>query len=312
MTPLNQQILRTILYYDIFSHPLTLQELYLFLPQNSITKSELSNALLSDRDLPFLRYHNGHFFLHTSDEAIVKMRSARENLARKRWYIAKLFSHLIKRFPFVRGVFVSGDLSKSVALPESDIDYVIITASKRLWICRTLLILFKKIFLLNQKKYFCLNYFVTVDHLETEDKNYFTATEIAHMKPLCNFPLFLNFINANSWIKKYFPNYLLFRNQVHECTSTRSILQRFMEIPFSGTWADRVDLRLMDLWEKTWKRRYPQLSDNEREFRFRCSPTESRAFGQELGSKILALYNEKLSQFGLQPPQQMNSRLTDG
>lgn len=302
MTNLHQQILRTILYYEIFAHPLTSDEIFLFLPQNSITESDLEKVLQDEANNSLLRHHNDQFFLLGRNPGIVELRRKKERLARKRWRIAKMMCHIIKRFPFVRGIFVSGDLAKNVANRESDIDYVIITAPGRLWICRTLLILFKKIILLNKKKYFCLNYFVTSNHLEAKDKNYFTATEIAHLKPLYNFPIFLNFLNANVWIKKFFPNYFLFRNHVRECNSSSSALQKFFELPFASPWADKLDQWLMKKMGEIWKQRYPHLNDDEREFRFRCSPDESRAFGQEWGSKILATYHEKLQQFGLQAP----------
>ena len=96
----------------------------------------------------------------------------------------------IKRFPFVRAVFLSGELSKNISSDDGDIDFMIVTEKNRLWICRTLLTFFKKIFLFNQKKYLCINYFVDEEHLHLPKKNIFTATEIAHVKPLFNFILF--------------------------------------------------------------------------------------------------------------------------
>ena len=116
----------------------------------------------------------------------------------KFWKIAQFMAHIIKRFPFVRGIFISGSLAKWNVSTQTDIDFFIITKRGRLWLTRSALIAFKKFFLLNSKKFFCLNYFITDDHLEIEDRNIFTAIEIASVKPIFNLELYLKFLEANS------------------------------------------------------------------------------------------------------------------
>ena len=204
-------------------------------------------------------------------------------------------AHIIKRFPFVRGVFISGDLSKGVADAKSDIDYVIVTEPKRLWICRTLLILFKKVFLFNQKKYFCLNYFVASDNLVLEDHNYFTATEIAHLKPLYNFNLYMRYMNANRWIKIYFPNFTAFAFGLKRTNNRPSIIQPFIEYLFRGSRADRLENRLMTMMKGVWQKRYPQYDQEARERLFRCSPHESRAYVGNFADKVLNRYSDRLA-----------------
>lgn len=301
MTALQQQIVRTLCYYDLFSHPLTLDEIFLFLPENSISRPSLAEALQSTSENPHLQRQSTYFYIAPSHVDVVALRHERERRARGRWRIARIVSSVIRRFPFVRGIFVSGDLAKNVTSKASDIDFVIITEPGRLWICRTLLILFKKIFLFNKKKFFCLNFFTASDHLECQVKNLFTATEVAHLKPLYNFPLFIRYMNANNWIKSYFPNYELFRNSVHRCSDSSSMLQKLLEFPFRNRLAERLDVWLMEKMEWVWKNRYPQLTEAERESRFRCSRKESWAFGREFGSVILSLYRARLAMLGLKP-----------
>lgn len=293
-----QNILRTLAYYEIFDHPLTMKELYLFSPANSVSRSvfasELGNLVGGDD----LVCDNGMYYRNRGTE-LVRLRTDRSRIARNRLRIARFFSHIIKRFPFVRGVFLSGDISKGVATPPSDIDYVVVTAPNRLWICRTLLILFKKVFLLNRKKYFCLNYFVSEDNLEVETRNYYTATEIAHLKPIVNFRLFLTFMNANSWIKEFFPNYALF-DLVEETHSGQSIvIQKLLEMPFTGHWVDRLDTWLMHRMMGYWKKHYPQFNEETREAIFKCTKKESRAYAGNFSGRILNLYHDKLKEYGI-------------
>jgi hypothetical protein len=205
---------------------------------------------------------------------------------------------IIRCFPFVRGVFLSGDLSKRVATPSSDIDYVIITAPGRLWICRLLLIAFKKVFLFNSRKFFCLNYFLTEDRLELDDRNYYTATEIAHLKPLVNFPLFLKYLNANGWIKNYFPNYSP-HDLTHEWPHHRSIIQRCFEFPFVGGWVDSLDNAILIRMKTFWLKKYPQFASETFEKIFRCTRSESRAYAGNYAGRILDSYQSKLKERSL-------------
>lgn len=296
-----EQVLRTLLYYDIFSHPLRMKEINSFLPCNSIARPELLATLdkmIADNSIGVA---DGYYFIRRGNPANPKARQQKEQYARRRWIIARMMVRIIKMFPFVRAVLVSGDLAKNVSSPNSDLDFVVITEPRRLWIARTLLILFKKTILLNRRKNFCLNYFVTTSDLEATSKNYFTATEIAHLKPLYNFPLFLRYMNANSWIKQYFPKYRLFDLPLKRNSNRKSIFQFIIELPLRARFFDGLDNWLMQKTVDMWKRRYPQLDDTVREFRFRCTPTESRAFGDELGSRILAEYDARLRSHGLTP-----------
>lgn len=294
---IEQDIYRTLLYYEMFDHPLSSGELFVLLPSNSISVDAFHEVL---RDLVAdgrLRSHRGFYQMPHVEAPLADVRRRKERLARRRLRIARLVGHIIKRFPFVRGVFLSGDLSKGVASPPSDIDFVVVTEPRRLWICRTLLILFKKIFLFNRKKYFCLNYFVTTGHMHVDSENYYTATEIAHLRPLVNIPLYLRYMNANAWIRRYFPNYAMFALSPPSGAARTSALQRLFELPFRGQAADRLDLKIMSWMQDWWKRRYAEYDDETRNTIFRCTPFESRAFAGNFAAKIDSLYTQKLGQY---------------
>src|SRR5690606_36687941 len=98
--------------------------------------------------------------------------------------------------------------SKGIAQPHSDIDFFIITAEDRLWICRTLLHVFKKLsFLFGSQHAFCMNYFLDESHLILEEKNRFTATELMTLIPLYGHPTYQNLILRNQcWIQLHLPN----------------------------------------------------------------------------------------------------------
>lgn len=213
--------------------------------------------------------------------------------------MARLSTHLIKRFPFVRGVLVSGDLSKDATGPASDVDFFILTSPGRLWITRALLILFKKIFLLNKKKFFCLNFFVTADHLLLSEHNVYLATEVAHLKPLFGSLLFGDYMAANGWIRDYFPNFDLQLLPAVVPNDRRSLLQAALEAPFALLPADALDKYLLHAMRRVWRDRYPELDDQTRERMFHSTREESRAYGGDFQEKILTLYEQKLKEYGV-------------
>src|SRR5690606_20772121 len=108
---------------------------------------------------------DGFFSLQNQKELVTRRLNGNH---KAQWFLkkAKKWSNFIGSFPFVRGVFISGSLSKNFMTADSDVDYFIITKPGRLWLARTLLVVFKKIFLLNSRKFFCVNYFIDENHLE--------------------------------------------------------------------------------------------------------------------------------------------------
>ncbi len=293
---IKNDVIRTLLYYEIFDHPLRVSELYYLLPHNSLTRRDLQRSLESLQAEGTIAMGNGFVYLTKSGAPLGEIRLARERLAARRLRIARLMAHVIKRFPFVRAIFISGDLSKGVATPGSDIDYVIVTRPGRLWICRSLLILFKKIVLLNSRRYFCLNYFIDEDNLTLRERTYYTATEIAHLKPLFNYKLYLRYINSNGWITSYFPNYRNGGMATIRPAGRRSLLQKLFEMPFAGRWADRLDIYLMGMMRKVWRLRYPEIDPSTRDQIFLCSINESRAYIGNFSDRILGLYAAKLAE----------------
>lgn len=296
---LGNEILKTLLYYDIWSFPLTDRELFLFLPVNSMTFEQFKERLESACEDKRIERSGLYFYASGQSRSVVQDRLQREDHARHLWRIARLATHVIKRFPFVRGVFVSGDLSKNSTNARSDIDFFIVTEPGRLWIARWLLILFKKTFLFNRKKYFCLNSFIAADSLSFDERNIYTATEMATLKPVYNEYLLHSIFSANTWIQHYFPNFCL--TKTYPVAERQSKLQRMLELPFKMMNADKLDTFLMRQMETIWRRRYPEFSREDRARLFRCTKSESRAYPGDFQRKILAQYEQRLSRFGVQP-----------
>ncbi|MBI5648799.1 MAG: hypothetical protein HY962_17865 [Ignavibacteriae bacterium] len=288
---LREAILSTLLYYDIFAYPLTESELDVLLHREA--RGVLTDALHTAVRTGEV-YTDGAYYGMTRDiEANVRRRHSMERYARRHWIAARIMTHVIKRCPFVRAVMITGTLSKNLSAPALDIDYFIVTDPGRLWIARSFLTVFKKLFLFNSRKYFCLNYFVATDALAIPDRNVFTATEIAHVKVLHGAEWYRTFVAANAWLGHFLPRWSAENMPQVPSNDRRSILARLAELPFLGDAGARLDLRLMRGWAKMWKRRYPELSDEKRNTLFRVDRSVSRAHGPDFQTRILSAYEER-------------------
>ncbi|MBK8550879.1 MAG: hypothetical protein IPL53_07370 [Ignavibacteria bacterium] len=304
MNTLKENIIKTLLYYDIFKHPLSSYEIFSLLPQNSISKSDVIKALEENlKDTSQISSKENLYYIG-QNENYIELRKFRESFSKKSWKLARAVTHIIKRFPFVRAVFVTGSLSKNSSMPDSDLDFMVVAADKRLWICRTFLMLFKKIFLLNNYKFFCINYFISEISLTIEERNIFTATEIIHIKSTFNSDMMNKFLELNSWVKKYFPNYKIgdpyFNSSGVKVNDRISYLQRILEIFFKGKAGDRLDKYFREKTVKHWKNKYSHLVEKDRELMFKSTINVSTAHPGNMQKVILNNYKERLNKFNIE------------
>jgi len=203
---LTQSIIRTLAYYDIFSYPLTTEEIYYNLGNNHTSVDEITVELKKLISSNVIFCKENFFQLKDDDNYVLRRRKGNE-LAEKRLKTARKVSGIISRFPFIRGILLSGSISKGFMEENSDIDYFVITHPNRVWFSRLALMLFKKIFLLNSRKNFCINYFVDSENLEIKEKNIFTATEIVTLLPTFGKNIYDEFYEKNFWVKEFYPNF---------------------------------------------------------------------------------------------------------
>lgn len=229
----------------------------------------------------------------------VRERRENEQRAKRFMRIARVMGWIIRQFPFVRGIGISGELSKGVVSRKGDIDFMVVTSPKRVWVTRTLLIFFKKVFLLNRKRFFCVNHLIAEDHYSVPQKNRYVALEIATLIPLFNAPFFRNFVDRNSWIRTYFPNINAVAHRAFREPS-RGIFQKVLELPLSGAAGDRLDQVLMERWRAIWHKRYRHLPEEKLRELFRTDESISTAYVGDFLTVILREYSKRLSAFGLE------------
>jgi hypothetical protein len=161
-------------------------------------------------------------------------------------------------------------------------------------------VLFKKIALMNRKKFFCVNSFAAAGAPPLAQRNIYQAAEIAQLKPLYNTQAFRAYLEANRWIREYFPNYHPALLVGPPASERPSLLQRCAEFFFRFIPADRLDAALMRGMERFWERHYPQFDPATRRELFRCTRDESRAYAGNYQGDVLASYRRKLQEYRME------------
>lgn len=296
--------LKTILYFSLFKYPLTRTEIFQF------SASTDQKAVNQEIDLLLKKgviFNFDGFYIDVNNPDRVERRLKGNEMARNIMPKAIKVSRKIAKFPYVKGVCLSGALSKGYYDDEGDFDFFIITKPNRLWIARTLLVLYKKIFLLNSKKYFCVNYFISEDQLEISEQNLFTATEIATLIPLYGKDTFKDFLVANPWATPYFPNKPIPKMSTIRETE-KSSFSKLIEKLFDGNFGLKVDQYLQKLTLKKWRRKFKHLAQEDFSIAMKSTRHVSKHHPQNYQNKVTKRLKERLEevtqQYNLKYPEE--------
>ena len=293
----NNSILKVLVYFDLFEYPLSIEEIHFFLDKK-IPERQLHTDLAELTKNRFVFNIDGFYSLR-NDYRFAEKRMLGNKQAQPLLIKANKISRFLFQFPFVRGIGISGSLSKNMADEDADIDYFIITKANRLWIARTIMHFFKKLtFITGHQHWYCMNYFIDEEQLQIEEKNIFIATELITLKPVCGNETIKKFFQANDWTKTYFPNHS-FKISDSLTTVPTNKLKRLIEQIFNNHPGNLLDNYLMRLTSKRWKLKEEKQILNIKGNRMGlktakhyCKPNP--AFFHE---KLLARYNSRLNEW---------------
>lgn len=292
-------ILKTLAYFDIFHYPLLKEEIVQFGGSGS------EEYLLEPGLTELIR--EGRIFLHRDFYSLQNNPLLAHRRRQGNEYAGKLLpkglriGRFIYQFPFVRGVAISGSLSKNFANEKADIDFFIIAKANRLWIARTFLHLFKKLtFLTGRQHLYCMNYFLDEAALPLEDKNIYTAIEIRTLVPVSGQNALTQFLEANPWVSLWLP--------VSQSSPDRppfiraSRIKQLVERLFNNRIGNALDNFLFKITSRRWQRKEAKGKRNVKGkimglFTGKHFARTNPEFFQE---KVIAAYNRKLDELKLQ------------
>jgi len=281
----------------VFSYPLNAEEVYHSLDRNSTNVKEVQGELQLLSTNGLLGSHDGFFGFGDLQRNVARRLDGNKR-AVDAMPLAMEWSSFISGFPYVRGVFLSGSISKNFMEDDGDIDYFLVTEPGRLWLSRTILVLYKKLLLFNSHKYFCVNYFVDTEHMEIEEKNLFTATELVTLIPACGPKIYDKFRSQNTWVENYFPNFPAYNSTIIKKVKT-GMFKRLVEATFNNPIGSLLDRWCMNLTVGFWKRKFTDFEKDKFDVALKSRPYVSKHHPNNYQAKVLSAFEERLSAAGV-------------
>ena len=180
---------------------------------------------------------------------------------------------------------------------KSDIDFFVVTAPNRLWITKAIMVLLKKTIFFNSYKYFCVNYLISQERLEIDEKNIFSATELITVIPTYGSDVYQELFKANHWINRYYPNYPFgYQNGIPE--NQPGVVKKVIEKGLSGKLGNTLDDLFMKIAiDKAQNKYSKKFSPEEFEVAFKATKYASKWHGNNYQKKIIDLFNYKINEF---------------
>ncbi len=265
-----RDILKVLIYFDYFNYPLTGEQIFRFCScKTSLSEVEIAlNDLLVHRKI----FSLDKFYALRSIEDLIHQRLAGEARCEMLSDRIKKSAAMLSRFPFVKFVGLTGSISKGFASEKADIDFFIVTEKNRLWICRSLLHLMKKLsFIKGSQHWYCMNYFVDETAMQIEEQNFFTAIELSTLIPVVDESNYYSLLMAANdfWVKDNLPNSAPSSNK--PLTTNPFFANKIIQW-FSSDFLNKSLMQLTDWkWRKKWKGRNYPMADYKLAFKTRIN-----------------------------------------
>jgi len=271
-----KHILATFHYFDIFDYPLTLEEVQQWLWSASTlslaeTQREI-DALLSSQNIQ-KKYA---FYFLPGRENNVEIRRSKDWILKKKLSVARRAVKLLRFIPYIKAIFLCNQFTISTR-EESDVDIVIITAEKRIWIVR-----FFSIFLLAltrmriqkkcRKNKVCLSFFVAEDDLDMsklsiEEPDIYLIYWMVLLIPIFDpYDIQKDFITKNNeWIKKFLGQGMKWKSVVSTSMVSDTVFSKgvrsFFEKAWKGAYGDMIQKQLKEIQYKKIQAKGLELND---------------------------------------------------
>jgi hypothetical protein len=157
----------------------------------------------------------GYYLLYNSP-SLVKNRINSQKTNLKKTSIARNIARILSFIPTIEFIGLTGAVAIKNAGNSDDIDILIITRNRTLWISRFLVVIVLDFIGIRRKpnddkfnNKICVNMFLDVEHLQipSNERDIYSAHEITQMKVLYDRGNnYIQFLKENRWIKEYLPN----------------------------------------------------------------------------------------------------------
>lgn len=226
MSPENENlqnaVLKTLCYSDIFDFPLTYSEICrFFIYRRQVSPQTIKKTLsilVADKKI----VNSGGYYFLPGKKEIVDRRHICKTVSFPKLQIALKTAGYLKLINSVQGIAITGALAMRNTDLNDDIDLMLITSGNRLWLTRIITVLLISLLgkrrkpsasasLTNgHKNQICLNLFLDLNHLQVPQnkQNLYTAHEVTQAKFIYSKNSTAQlFLFNNSWINEFLPNF---------------------------------------------------------------------------------------------------------
>lgn len=280
---LRDAIFAAVSYAGIFDYPLTEEEVKIWLPYLHRYSERSLKKIYSSCQV---------------DRRLFEKRKKRALWSADKWVFARRIAKLLKIIPTITLVGITGGLTRSNAGDADDIDFLIITTPKTLWITRAHSTILLDLFGFRRRprdtklrNLICLNMFMSEDGLRVppKERDLFTAHEVLLMNPIWERDnAYAKFLRANTWVKKFLPNAWEEKSQISKLNVQRG--KRFYKNPFSMLVIVIWSLRFFEPLARNMQIRYMnrrRTTEVIRDNVIRFHPRDARVWiKRELGERL--------------------------
>jgi len=221
LTSYERAMLVTLAYTDQFDHPLTSEELLArclrtvlsdkVLPEKKLRQAvaQLLKHRLIDVEVDF---GTTYYFL-AGRAGLVQRRKERAIVAHKKSAEVQHAVTFLKSIPSIQAIYLTGSQAMEGADEQSDIDFMIITSPRRLWMTRIMVSIFAQLqgkrrsWNNEEAGSWCFNLWLDTDHLQVQSskQDTYRAYEVLQAQELWSKNLVGSaFADENNWIGQHF------------------------------------------------------------------------------------------------------------
>ena len=293
---MRESILRMVMYFDVFKHPLTIGDLERLVAPDQATALQ---GHLMELQAAGLVACTGKYWHRPDRHDWASRRDQRARWAEQRWSAAQKASLVLAQLPFVRGVLITGSLSKSSTTLDGDVDFLLLCAPGRVWSLKTITHLGRRPMPNALRELFCTNYILATDAMHLESRNLFTAIELATAVPMYGPEACASFIQANWWAEQFVPglSWSLQRAQQARSLPGKPWLKPVGKMLPDGM-KHRLERQALDMWDRYWNRKYNWLDERDRAQRFQRQPHVATNHLHDFQDHVLREVAQRLESIG--------------
>jgi len=267
---LQNSILKTIVYFDLFDFPLTAEEIkdYLYQYKNPLHIKEVKGTLEQMIEAGLIENIKGYYVLNERGQ-IIETRKNRKFIAEKLWNRTKLYGQYMRAVPFVEMIAVCNNLAYDNVNEQSDIDLLIVIKPGRMWLARLIITLILQFYGVRRHgnktaSRFCLSFFVTTNklnmgELQINPEDPYLAYWTTLVSPIYGQSVYETFKAENQpWLDNYGLKFNT-DTQKHAYVDSTNHVKKFYEWLLGGHIGNAIESLLKKTFKKKTIARAKQL-----------------------------------------------------